>query len=140
MVLLGIADEISAHFIDCGMVSCSVSLCTVLGTKVLCKVGINKIYVLWRWQFMASWQSISHLLYNLVSLFSGVSAAIFFAFTGTFSLQSSLSFTSSLSSTPGTISLPPFSQPFAPLFCCLCSMSSSLPFVSVPSPIFLLLH
>ena len=40
MVLLRMADEISAHFIDCGMVSYSVSLWAVLGTKVLCKVGI----------------------------------------------------------------------------------------------------
>ena len=61
-VSLWAADEISAHFIDCGMVSYSVSLWAVLGTKVLCKVGINMIYVLWRWQFMASCQSISHLL------------------------------------------------------------------------------
>ena len=70
MVLLGMADEISAHFIDRGMSSCSVSLWAVLGTKVL----------------------------------RGLSCR-FFAFTGTFSLQSSLSFTSSLSSTPGTIPL-----------------------------------
>ena len=38
MVLLQMADEISADFIDCGMVSYFVSLWAVLGTKVLCKV------------------------------------------------------------------------------------------------------
>ena len=75
MVLLRMADEISAHFIDCGMVSYSVSLWAVLGTKVLCKVGINRIYVLWRWQFMASC-SLSLICCNLVSLSSGVSAAV----------------------------------------------------------------
>ena len=36
-ILLGMADEISAHFMDCGMVSCSVSLWAVLGTKVLAR-------------------------------------------------------------------------------------------------------
>ena len=44
MVLLRMADEISAHFIDCGMVCYSVSLWAVLGTKVLCKVGINGLF------------------------------------------------------------------------------------------------
>ena len=74
MVLLGMADEISAHFIDCGMVSCSVSLWAVLGTKVLA-----------RWASIGStscgddnsWPaaSLSLMCCNLVSLTSGVSTA-----------------------------------------------------------------
>ena len=54
----------------------------------------------------------SHLL--VTSFLSRALSCRSFAFTGTFSQQSSLSFTSSLSSTPGTIPLPPFSQPFVP--------------------------
>ena len=38
------------------------------------------------------------------------------------------------------IPLPPLSQSFTPLFCCLCSTSSSVSFVSAPLPIFLLLR
>ena len=52
-----------------------------------------------------------------------------FAFTGTFLLCGSLSFSSSLSSTSGTIPLPPLSQSFTLLFHCLCSMSSSVSFL-----------
>ena len=63
-----------------------------------------------------------------------------FAFTGTSLLWGNLSFTSSLSSAPGTLPLPPLSQHFTPLFHCLCSTSSSVSFVSVTTPIFLLLH
>ena len=46
MVLLGMADEISAHFIDCGMVSCSVNLWAALGTKVLARwasIGLRPV-------------------------------------------------------------------------------------------------
>ena len=140
MVLLGIADEISAHFIDCGMVSCSVSLWAVLVTKVLARwasIGSTSCGDGNSW--LAASLSLICCITSFLSL-QGSQLPFLFVFTGTFSLQSSLSFTNSLSSTPGTISLPPFSQPFAPLFCCLCSTSSSLPFVSVPSPIFLLLR
>ena len=75
MVLLQMADEINAHFIDYGMVPYSVSLWAVMGTKVLCKVGIYRIYILWKWQFMLA-ASLSLTCCNLVSLSSGVSAAV----------------------------------------------------------------
>ena len=75
---------------------------------------------------------------DFLSISSGFSCHSF-AFTGTSLLWAGLSFTSSLSSVPGTITLPPLSQTFAPLFRCLCSTSSSISFVSAPSPIFLLL-
>ena len=92
----------------------------------------------WKLIFIASfkvpyrWTSIPHF-----SLLRHLSCS---AFTSTFPLWSSLSFTNSFSSVPGTIPLPPLFQPFAPLFCCLCSMSGSVSFVSPPSPIFLLLR
>ena len=72
----------------------------------------------------------------LVSLLRGLISA----FTDTFPLWSSLSFINSLSSVPGMIPLPPLFQPFTPLFCCLCSTSGSVSFVSPSSPIFLLLR
>ena len=62
------------------------------------------------------------------------------AFTGTFPRWSSLSFTNSLSSVPGMIPLPPLFQPFALLFSCFCSTLGSVSFVSLSSPIFLLLR
>ena len=74
MVLLRMADEISAHFIDCGMVSYSVSLWAVLGTKVLCKVGIIGSTSCGDGN---SWLAAVYLsCCNLVSLSSGVSAAV----------------------------------------------------------------
>ena len=83
MVLLWMADEISAHFIDCGMVSYSVSLWAVPGTKVLCKVGINRIYVLWRWQFVASSVYLSSAVTSFLS--PQVSQLPFFHVHGYFS-------------------------------------------------------
>ena len=87
--------------------------------------------------FHAGWCSSAVILFLSLQ----ESQLAFFRVHGyTFPLQSSLSFTSSLSSAPGTIPLPPFSQPFAPLLRCLCRTLSSLPFISAPSPIFLLLR
>ena len=43
-----------------GLLFCQ-SLCST-GDKSSCKVGIIRMYVLWRWQFLASCQSISHQL------------------------------------------------------------------------------
>ena len=92
---------------------------------------------------LACCSRIVHMLYKnnfdfsaVIFLLGGFSCA----FTGTSLLWGSLSFTSNLSSAPGTIPLPPFSQSFTPLFRCLCSTSSSVSFVSAPSSIFLLLR
>ena len=77
---------------------------------------------------------------NLLCLSSGVSAAILSHSRVLFCCEVACLSYSSLSSAFGTIPLPLFSQPFAPCFRCLCSTLSSLPFVSVPSLIFLLMR